>query len=147
MKRCGTRYPASWRKALVTSGLLCCAASTAALPEGPANGVGAEPYTQALIVSPANDSAVRSNAGRLTVRARVDPPLREGHRLQLLLDGVPLGVEGQTSTFELDNIDRGTHSLQLQVIDDAGRVLFTGTPSKFHLLRHSRLHRRRKPSN
>ncbi len=141
MKPYGTGYLANWHKALVTAGLLCCAASSAALPEGPANGDGAETYTQALIVSPVNDSAVRSNAGMLTVRTRVDPPLREGHRLRLLLDGFLQGVEGKASSFELENIDRGTHSLQLQVTDDAGRVLFTGTPSTFHLLRYSRLHR------
>ncbi len=147
MKRRGTRHPANWHKALVAALLLCCTGSTAALPEGPAIGVEAEPYTQALIVSPANDSAVRSNAGRLTVRAWVDPPLREEHRLRLLLDGLHQGVEGQTLTFELENIDRGTHNLQLQITDDTGRVLFAGTPSTFHLLRHSRLHRRMKPSN
>ena len=140
MKRCGTRCPANWRKALVTAGLLCCAAGTVALPVGPAIDVGAETYAQALIVSPANESAVRSNAGNLTVRARVDPPLREGHRLQLLLDGVPPVAAGRGPSFELENIDRGTHSLQLQVIDEAGRVLFTGLPGTFHLLRRSRLH-------
>ena len=104
-------------------------------------------YTHALIVSPADDSAVRGNAGELTVRARVDPPLQRGHRLRLLLDGIAQGVAGRASTFELENIDRGTHSLALQVVDDAGRVLFTGTPSTFHLLRHSRLHRRNGQSN
>ena len=98
-------------------------------------------YTHALIVSPADDSAVRGNAGRLTVLARVDPPLQRGHRLRLLLDGIAQGVAGRASTFEVENIDRGTHNLQLQVVDDAGRVLFTGTASTFHLLRHSRLHR------
>ena len=98
-------------------------------------------YTHALIVSPVDDSAVRGNAGRLTVLARVDPPLRRGHRLRLLLDGIAQGVADRASTFEVENIDRGTHNLQLQVIDDAGRVLFTGTASTFHLLRHSRLHR------
>lgn len=147
MNRCGIRNPANRRKALLAAGLLSCAASAGALPAWPAFGNGAAAYNHALIVSPADDSAVRGNAGRLTVRARVDPPLQRGHRLRLLFDGVPQGAAGRASSFELENIDRGTHSLQLQVVDDAGRVLFTGTASEFHLLRHSRLHRRNGQSN
>ena len=83
---------------------------------------------------------MRSNAGSLAVRVRVDPELQEGHRLQLLLDGVAQGSASRKPEFRLENIDRGTHSLQLQIVGEEGGVLFTGPASTFHLLRHSRLH-------
>ncbi len=118
----------------------CCAKAFSG--ERPARTPGAvpSPYVGATIVSPEDDAAVRSNAGNLRVLARVDPTLQEEHRLQLTLDGVPEGTVGRETTFELANIDRGTHRLQLLIVDDAGEIVFTGRASTFHLLRHSRLH-------
>ena len=144
MKRYGSgnrpRGLADGRKALAPAMALWCAAVAAVELRGQVTGVGPETYIGAVIVSPGNDAAVRGNAGNLTVRARIDPQLQNGHRLQLLLDGVPRGVARRMPAFELQNIDRGTHSLQLQILDNAGGVVFTGAPSTFHLLRHSRLH-------
>ncbi|MDE0364030.1 MAG: hypothetical protein OXP09_00490 [Gammaproteobacteria bacterium] len=97
-------------------------------------------YTRAEILSPADNAAVRSNAGTLTVLVRIDPQIQDGHRIQLLLDGVPSATAGRQHEFHLENIDRGTRTLQLQIIDNSGHVLFTGPQSTFHLLRHSRLH-------
>ena len=100
----------------------------------------ANSYNFARIDAPADDTALRGNAGNVTVVGRVDPPLRCGHRVQLLLDGVPAAAPIDTPTFTLVNIDRGTHQLQLRIVDAADTVLFTGEPSTFYLLRHSRLH-------
>lgn len=130
-----------WRKTLVIASALCFVSSVAGEVKGQSGGASPVTYTGAVIISPADDAAVRSNAGSLTVLARVDPRLREGHRLQLLLDGIPRGAPGRKPEFHLENIDRGSHNLQLRVVDDAGGVLFTGPLSTFHLLRHSRLHR------
>ena len=105
-----------------------------------ANGMKPGPYTAAVIVSPANDSALRSNAGNLTVSGQIDPGLHGGHRVQLLLDGVPQSGPGRLLQFSLENIDRGTHRLELRIVDEAGEVVFTGAPGTVHLLRHSRLH-------
>ena len=80
-------------------------------------------YTDAVIVSPANDTAVRNNAGNLTVRGQVSPKLASGHRVQLLLDGVPQGAPRRTLEFSLENIDRGTHHLQVRIVDSGGQGL------------------------
>lgn len=120
--------------------LLCCGVAGATPLRESTIAAGPETYTRAVIVAPGDDAAVRSNAGSLTVLTRVDPRLQEGHRLQLLLDGVPRGTAGRRPEFHLENLDRGTHSLQIRIIGDGDRVLYTGPPSVFHLLRHSRLH-------
>ena len=109
-------------------------------PAGDVVGMVRGSYTDAVIVSPANDTAVRNNAGNLTVRGQVSPSLESGHRVQLLLDGVPQGAPRRTLEFSLENIDRGTHHLQVRIVDSGGKVLFAGAPSTVHLLRHSRLH-------
>ena len=120
--------------------VFCCTMATAAPLQKLEITVGRETYTRAVVVSPADDAAVRSNAGNLTVLTHVEPQLQDGHRLQLLVDGTPRGAAGRNPEFHIENVDRGTHSLQLQIVDDSHRILFTGPPSTFHLLRHSRLH-------
>ena len=97
-------------------------------------------YIEAAILAPADDAALRDNAGHVQVHGRVRPALAPGHQVQLLLDGTPWGSPQSTADFSLANIDRGTHSLALRILNGAGKPLFTGQPSTFHLLRHSRLH-------
>ena len=97
-------------------------------------------YVEAAILAPADDAALRDNAGRVQVRGRVRPALAPGHQVQLLLDGAPWGSPQSAANFSLANIDRGTHSLALRILNGEGKPLFTGQPSTFHLLRHSRLH-------
>ena len=97
-------------------------------------------YIEAAILAPADDAALRDNAGHVQVHGRVRPALAPGHQVQLLLDGTPWGSPQSTANFALANIDRGTHSLALRILNGEGKPLFTGQPSTFHLLRHSRLH-------
>ena len=99
-----------------------------------------QPYLSAAIVSPANDAAVRANGGQLTVTARVEPPLHPDHRIQLVLDGTLYGRPQTSPQFHLQDVDRGTHQLRLQILDAAGGIVFIGQSSEFHLLRHSILH-------
>ena len=132
--------PDGRRKTLLVAMALACATAVSAEIRVPAADAGPATYTDAAIVAPENDAAVRSNAGNLSVLVRVDPKLQKGHRLQLTLDGVSQEATHRDPVFELTNIDRGTHTLQLHIVDHAGEVVFTGSPSTFHLLRHSRLH-------
>lgn len=92
------------------------------------------------IESPGADQTVRENAGNLTVVSRVEPALAAGDRLQLLLDGAPAGTSTD-GVFQLTAVDRGTHQLQVRVVDTRGRVHATSAAHSFHLLRHSVLNR------
>ena len=53
--------------------VLCCGVAEATPLRKPAVPVAVDSYTRAEILSPADDAAVRSNAGTLTVLVRVDP--------------------------------------------------------------------------
>lgn len=98
------------------------------------------PYLSARILFPGQGEALRSNGGEVSVEGRIAPPLRPQHRVQLLLDGAATGPPQVAPRFRLIDLHRGAHGLQLRVVDAAGKVLFVGQPSEFHLLRHSRLH-------
>ena len=86
------------------------------------------------ITSPANDEAVRQNAGNVTVTVDLKPALQPGHRLRLYLDGNLLDNGGTRTTVNLTNVPRGTHTLRAEVVDGNGKVLRRAT-STFHLLR------------
>lgn len=92
-------------------------------------------YSALSIVSPPNDEAVRENAGNVTIIANVEPMLRPGHIMRLLMDGAP-AQEGRQTTFSLANVDRGTHVVGLEIVDAEGRVIKRSEESTFHLLRH-----------
>ncbi len=91
-------------------------------------------YNAVTITSPSNDQAVRENAGNVTVVAEVEPALQIGHHIRIVMDDTPEQAGPQT-VFTLPNVDRGTHTLLAQVVDDAGKVLITSSPVVFHLQR------------
>jgi len=96
----------------------------------------ANQYTSASITSPSNDAAIRDNAGNLTVTASVTPSLQSDHKMVLMDNGVALS-ESTSGSFQLSNVDRGSHSLSIQVQDSAGKVIISSDPVTVHLLRHS----------
>ena len=81
-----------------------------------------EDYESVSITSPANDSAVRDNAGNLTIKFNVKPALKPGHSYVLLMDGKNVG-EGQTGNIQLKNIDRGSHTFITQVVDKNKKII------------------------
>ncbi|MDR9437767.1 MAG: DUF4124 domain-containing protein [Thiohalophilus sp.] len=88
------------------------------------------------ITSPGNDESIRDNAGNVTLRGSVEPGLRGGHQLRWRLDGEPLAQSG--ATVSLTNMDRGTHTVKLEVVNNDGEVLGASSSVTFHLLRHSK---------
>jgi hypothetical protein len=60
--------------------------------------------------------ALRANNGNFTVNVLIKPRLQGPHLLRLLLDDQPYGQPGNVPVLQLVNIDRGLHSLAVQVI-------------------------------
>jgi len=87
------------------------------------------------IVSPADDEGVRANDGTITVKLTTGSVLADGHVLIAMIDGMDFN-EGTTSqTITLKNVDRGTHSLSVKVVDAEGQVISTSKAITFHVLR------------
>lgn len=109
-------------------------ASPAAKPEPPSI------YARVEILSPAPEQTIRNGPGQVEVTVGLQPALRSGHRLRLLLDGVPVAEPVAETAFTLVNVDRGAHALSVEVLDDHGRVIARGGPQTFYMHRPSRLH-------
>ena len=95
-------------------------------------------YQSLRITSPEDDQSVREPMGDIEVVVEVQPKLRAEHELRLLVDGAAQQV-GRQSSFHLSGIDRGTHTLQVEVLHRSGEVLVASEPSVFHLQQYSEL--------
>jgi hypothetical protein len=87
-------------------------------------------YTSLVIVNPANDTIFPNGLVPTPVTARITPELKPNHQLRLLLDGVAVS-SGNTSHFEIPMLNRGTQSLQVEVLDD-DKVLLKSEPVIIH---------------
>ena len=91
-------------------------------------------YVSVSISSPANDSAVRDNAGNLTIKFNAKPELKPGHSYVLLMDGKNAG-EVQAGNIQLKNVDRGSHTFIVQVVDKNKKMVIQSESVVVHLLR------------
>jgi hypothetical protein len=92
---------------------------------------------QADITSPENDSPLRSNDGSINIQVKITPEKKSTQKLQLFLDGKALGNPQISSTIRAANIDRGTHQIQVQLLDESGKVLARTQIVTLHLQRIS----------
>jgi len=92
-------------------------------------------YGGVAIVAPANDEGVRGNDGVLNVVAAVTPELRPGHQIEILLDG-QMVASAANSAVAVSDVERGTHTLEARIVDEAGTILVASDPVTFHMLRY-----------
>lgn len=88
-------------------------------PAGSPQPAGAEqnqpPYSRLALTDLPNDEALRANNGTFSVGVDIEPRLRAGHSFRLILDGKPYGQPSNVPRLQLTNIDRGEHSLAVEV--------------------------------
>lgn len=99
-------------------------------------------YEKLVISSPRNDEAIRQNEGKINVQFLLQPKLKQKHQLKLYLDGQEAAASAQGNQFNLTNIDRGTHTIQIKIIDPKKRVIQSSNTVKVHLHRFSKLHKK-----
>ena len=102
-------------------------------------GRNAEPgsrYDNIAIVSPENDTAIRNNAGSLSVSVSIQPALAQSHQVVLFMDGTE-AARSRSPVFQFSNVDRGTHTLTAAIVDGDGNELIRSDSVSFTLHRHS----------
>lgn len=92
-------------------------------------------YETIAIVNPETDQAIRSNEGQVNVSIELQPGLQPGHKIRVYLDGTQASDDLATTQISLQEVDRGTHSLEVGVIDDKGLELKRSDAVSFHVLR------------
>jgi len=94
-------------------------------------------YDMLRVLVPEPDATIRSSAGELIASITSEPRLQRGHRYRLLLDGQPTAEPGPSPVFALSNIDRGSHNLSVEILDEHGRIVERTANQPFHMLRIS----------
>jgi hypothetical protein len=90
-------------------------------------------YESLEIVQPADDATIRSNEGAVAVGISISPALGQGHEVKIIVDGTELEGSMKGTQFTINNLNRGTHSLETQVVDADGNVLISSNRVSFHL--------------
>ncbi|MCO6059751.1 DUF4124 domain-containing protein [Pseudomonas sp. MOB-449] len=89
-------------------------------PSAPASAAddAAQPATYQLLelTDIPDDESLRANNGTFSVGVKLEPRLQPGHQLRLRLDGQPYGTPSNVPRLQLTNIDRGEHSLAVDVL-------------------------------
>ena len=91
-------------------------------------------YESVSISSPAHDATIRDNEGNISVSVSVKPGLQTGHSFILMMDGKEAG-KGPQNSFQLKNVDRGSHNFSVQVIDGTGKIMVQSKSVTVHLHR------------
>ena len=85
------------------------------------------------IVTPANNSTITMGYGDFTVQAALNPRLAPDDNLQLLLDGEPAGAPQRIANWQLTNVYRGEHRLQVVWLDESGTQRDTSAASTVYV--------------
>ncbi len=99
-------------------------------------------YRRLAITSPAPDQTFHVSEGPVQVQVQIDPPLRSGHKMVILLDGKSVGTGSSTT---LSGLDRGTHTVTAEVRDTKGKLIKSSDPVAFHIMQYSKLFKKAAP--
>lgn len=96
-------------------------------------------YSRVEIISPGPEATVREASGEIGVAVVLEPSLRSGHSIRLLLDGKIVAGPANATAFTLQHVDRGAHSISAEVLDANGQLIARTDPHTFYMHRPSRL--------
>ena len=89
------------------------------------------------VIQPMQDETIRNANGLVAVSLDMKPSLPAGHRIQVILDDEKYEQPRASTNFTLQNVDRGTHTLSFQVVDNNGSVVQESEPVTIYLHRNT----------
>ncbi len=93
-------------------------------------------YTSVRITNPTdNYTYVNNEQGQMTVSVDIQPVLQGTDKMQVLLDGRPVGDPQAGSNLGINNVERGQHTVQVQVVGANNTVLATSNTVTFNMQR------------
>jgi hypothetical protein len=98
-------------------------------------------YSALQIVKPQNGSNIFNDQRTVPVEIIIAPALdaSAGDRVLAVLDGQPLDMAFESTTFQIAPVDRGTHTLSVRVVNSAGKILIESPAVTFDMKPHSLL--------
>lgn len=81
-----------------------------------------KPYVQFEFSSPVDQQTIQ-NQPIISVDMHVAPPLQDGDKIQIYLDGNPWGSANSSTHFDFTAPYRGVHSLSAKIVDDNNQII------------------------
>jgi hypothetical protein len=88
-------------------------------------------YQSLSIAAPAAEQTLWNIEGILNVSLSLQPGLQSGHQVRVYFDGSPRMVSG--TSFQVEEVYRGAHNLQAEVVDQTGKLMIRSEPSRFYV--------------
>lgn len=88
-------------------------------------------YDSIEIVAPGAEETLWNIEGVLSVSVALDPGLQRGHRVRAYFDGERRDVSG--TSFQVQEVWRGVHNIQVEVVDETGTLMIRSQPSRFYV--------------
>ncbi|RZV34483.1 MAG: DUF4124 domain-containing protein [Chromatiales bacterium] len=94
-------------------------------------GAAATRYESFEVASPGAEETLWNIEGVLSVSLSLSPGLQPGHQIRVYFDGKPQMVTG--TSFQLQEVWRGVHNLQAEVLDETGKMLIRTRTNRFYV--------------
>jgi hypothetical protein len=88
-------------------------------------------YTSIEVVSPKAEETLWNIEGVLNVSVALQPSLLPGHQVRAYFDGEMQPVSG--TSFQLQEVWRGVHNIQVEVVDATGKLMIRSRPNRFYV--------------
>ena len=88
-------------------------------------------YESIAITAPAAEETLWNIGAVLNVNVAVQPGIQPGHQLRVYFDGNPTMVT--STSFQLEEVHRGVHNLQAEVLDETGKLMIRSQPIRFYV--------------
>jgi len=105
--------------------------TTTSTEEPAAEDAGPFRYESLEVAAPAAEETLWNIAGELSVSLALSPALQPGHTVRVYFDGVARTVPG--TSFRLQEVYRGVHNLQAEVLDATGQLMIRSVPNRFYV--------------
>lgn len=92
-------------------------------------------YESLAVSSPGAEETLWNIEGTLSVSLALSPGLQNGHRVRVYFDGQPREVSG--SSFQIEEVHRGVHNIQVEVIDGTGKLMIRSVANRFYVQQNS----------
>ena len=94
-------------------------------------------YRLFKILVPEENQTFRSDQGEVSISLLLEPTLDAGHQFQLTLDGNPIQGRFTSTQLLIRQVTRGTHGLQVSIVDSEGTTVASSNSVNFHMRRAS----------
>ncbi len=88
-------------------------------------------YESVEVSSPAAEETLWNIEGVVNVAVSLQPGLQPGHRVRAYFDGESRMVDG--TRFQLEGAYRGTHNIQVEILDETGEMMIRSRPNRFYV--------------